>query len=376
MIDYPNIELLRRCSGQANILRHFEEQMRQTLQSPVWHAEGDVYTHTMMVVEALHNLPEYVLLNERQKHILTLAALLHDVGKIPATQMIDGEWTAPHHAPTGSRMAREVLWKEYGMCGESELMKVREAIFLLVRYHSFPPHALDMDDVRLRLHRIASNSLLVPDFSIRLLCLLCKADMLGRKCPDQQEVLDQIALCEELAMEEGCMDGCFPFASDAVRRAYLAGQDVWKEQELYDEAWGEVILMSGLPGTGKDTWINKHVPDLPMISLDDIRRKHRISPKAEQGLVANIAREQAKEYLRKHQPFVWNATNITTQMRESLTSLFETYKARVRIIYLETSWNNQLERNSQREHAVPNDVLENMLGKLILPEVHEARAVE
>ena len=361
---------------EANVLRPFEERMHQTPQSPVWHGEGDVYTHTMMVVDALKNHPDYQHLNDVQKHILTIAALLHDVGKIPTTSLIDGEWKAPHHAPTGSRMARELLWKEYGMCGDSELMKIREAICLLIRYHSFPPHAIDLDDARLRMHKIASNSLLAPYFSIRMLCILCKADIIGRKCADQQQMLEQISLCEELALEEGCLDGCYPFKTDVVRRAYLSGQDVWKEQELYDESWGEVVMLSGLPGTGKDTWISKNLPNLPMISLDNIRREYRISPKAEQGFVANIAREQAKEYLRKHQPFIWNATNITTQMRESLVNLFETYKARVRVIYLETAWGNQRERNSQREHAVPNDVLEDMLGKLVLPEAHEARIVE
>lgn len=350
--------------------------MRQTPQSPVWHGEGDVYTHTMMVVDALQKLPEYRQLPEVQRQILTIAAMLHDVGKIPTTAMIDGEWKAPHHAPTGSRMAREVLWKEYGMCGDDELTKIREAICLLIRYHSFPPHAIDLDDARLRLHRIAADGLLTPHFTIRMLCLLGKADMLGRKCNDQQQMLEQIALCEELAREEGCLDGCYPFTTDVVRRAYLAGQDVWKEQELYDETWGEVIMLSGLPGTGKDTWISHNVPDLPMVSLDSIRREHRISPKADQGLVASMAREQAKEHLRRHQPFVWNATNITTQMRESLVSLFETYKARVRIVYLETTWGNQRERNSQRAHAVPNDVVEAMLGKLVLPEAHEARIIE
>ena len=361
---------------ETNIFLSYEERMRQTHQSPVWHGEGDVYTHTMMVVDALKNLSDFQQLTDIQKHILTIAALLHDVGKIPATSLIDGEWKAPHHAPTGSRMARELLWKEYGMCGDSELMKIREAICLLIRYHSFPPHAIDLDDARLRLHKIASNSILAPCFTIRMLCILCKADMIGRFCNDQQQMLEQISLCEELAKEEECFDDCYPFKTEAVRRAYLFGHDVWKEQDLYDESWGEVILMSGLPGTGKDTWISKNLPYLPMISLDNIRREHRISPKAEQGFVANIAREQAKEYLRKHQPFVWNATNITTQMRESLVNLFETYKARVRVIYLETTWSNQRERNSQREHAVPNNVLETMLGKLVLPEAHEARTVE
>ena len=134
--------------------------------------------------------------------------------------------------------------------------------------------------------------------------------------------------------------------------------------------------MSGLPGTGKDTWIKHNVPDLPMISLDDIRSANKISPTAPQGKVANIAREQAKEYLRQHQPFVWNATNITAQMRELLISLFETYHAHVRIVYLETGWQTLLGRNRSREDAVPQSVIEEMMGKMTLPEAYEAGKIE
>ena len=368
MIDWNNIE--------QTALSRYEEGLRQTPQSPVNHAEGDVLVHTRMVCDALKRLPEYKELNQRQQHIVYVAALLHDIGKIRTTKFIDGDWHTPHHAPTGSKMARELLWREYGLCGSKELMEIREAICLLVRYHSFPPVAIERENPQLRLHRMAANGLLVPDFSIRSLCMLCKADMLGRKCDDQQEVLDKVALCEELAKEEGCFDGCYPFPSAYTQRAFLAGRDVWKDRKLYDDCWGEVVLMSGLPGTGKDTWIQQNMPDLPMISLDDIRRANKIPPTAAKGRVANIAREQAKEYLRQHQPFVWNATNITAQMRESLISLFETYHANVRIVYLETDWQTLLERNRSREDAVPPSVIEDMLGKMTLPEACEARKVE
>lgn len=368
MIDWNNIE--------RTILDRYKEGLCQTPQSLVFHAEGDAYVHTKMVCDALSQMPEYQGLNERQKHILYVSALLHDIGKIRTTRYEGGDWHTPHHAPTGSRMVREMLWKSYGLCGQKELTEIREAICQLIRYHSFPPVAIDHKESRPRLHRMAANSLLVPDFSIRLLCMLCQADMLGRQCADQQEVLDKIALCEELAKEEGCYETSYPFPSAHTRRAFLAGRDIWKNQELYDDCWGEVVLMSGLPGTGKDTWIKHHLPELPVISLDDIRRDNKISPMAEQGKVANLAREQAKEYLRQHQPFVWNATNITAQMRESLVCLFETYHAHVRIVYLETNWQTLLERNSSREDMVPPSIIEDMMGKMTLPEAHEARKVE
>lgn len=240
---------------------------------------------------------------------------------------------------------------------------------------SFPPHAIDRDDARMRLHRMAANSLLAPLFSIRMLCMLCKADMLGRKCGDQQQMLDQIALCEELAREEGCLDGCFAFPSLHTQRAFLSGRDVWKEQELYDDTWGEVVVIAGLPATGKDTWIRNSLPGMPVNSLDDIRRSLKVSPTDSQGAVANIAREQAKDYLHGHQPYVWNATNITAQTRESLVSLFETYHAHVRIVYLETDWNTLLNRNSSREEMVPTQATDRMLEKLSPPEAYEARQV-
>ncbi len=368
MIDWNKIE--------QTVLARYEKALQQTPQSPVFHAEGDAYVHTVMVCNALKLLPEYRELTERQQHVLYVAAMLHDVGKIHTTRFVDGDWHSPHHSQTGSNMVRKLLWKDYELCGNGKLMEIREAICLLIRYHAFPPFAIERKNSQLLLHRMAANGLLVPDFSIKLLCILCKADLLGRKCIDQKDVLDKIALCAELAKEEGCFDACYPFPSLNTQRAFLAGRGVWKDQMLYDDSSSEVVLISGLPGTGKDSWIREKMPEMPMVSLDNIRRENKISPKAGQGLVVNLAREQAKDYLRRRQSFVWNATNISPLLRESLVSLFEAYHARVRIVYLETDWQTLHERNHSREEVVQQSVVEDMLGKIVLPEAFEARTVE
>ena len=167
-------------------------------------------------------------------------------------------------------------------------------------------------------------------------------------------------LCEEL----GCLNEPYAFASDYSKRAYFLEKTQWQGQELFDDTWGEVILLSGLPGTGKDTWIAKNYPSLPVVSLDEIRKKLKISATDEQGLVVATAHEQAKEYLRKKQPFVWNATSITAQLRSKQISLFEQYGAMVKTVFLETEWQENLARNSGREAVVPQVVIEKMLSKL------------
>lgn len=356
------------------VLAHFKKEMQETPQSPIFHGEGDVFTHTMMVCDSLKSLPEFKEFNETQQNILYLAALLHDIGKTKTTVYQSDDWHSPNHAPVGSRMAREFLFKDGGMSGSKDSMLFRETVCTLIRNHSFPPHAIKKDNT-LRMHKLASNGILMPDFSIKMLCTLSKADMIGRKGKDIDKVLDDIELFAELAKEEGCYDKPYTFQSDHTRREFLLGKDVWKDANLYDNTWGEVFLMCGLPGSGKDYFIKNLTSDMPVISLDDIRKELKVSPTENQGKIANIAREKAKEHLRAHTPFIWNATNITQQMRESLVSLFESYKASVRIIYVEKDWDTTLNQNKQRNNVVPQPVIEGMLSKLTPPSIDEATFV-
>ncbi|MBQ3489417.1 MAG: AAA family ATPase [Clostridia bacterium] len=349
--------------------------MAHTEQNPVYHGEIDVLSHTKMVCEALIREPDYQRGNEREKTALFLAALFHDIGKIKCTFLDEGVYRSPNHARIGSVLTREILWRDFGLCGNEEARQMRETVCQLVRCHSFPPYAMSDTDAERKMLKIASNGELIEGFSFSPLLVLEKADILGRIGKDTEESLEKLAYCRMLAEEIGCAEAPFPFADAFSERAYFKGKTEWKEQALFNDTWGEAILLSGLPGTGKDTWISKNHPGLPTVSLDDIRKKLGVLPTENQGRVIAAGYEAAKELLRKKQPFIWNATNITSKMRGALISLFEDYGSSVKTVFLETEWEEQLRRNAEREACVPVSAIERMLGKLELPERFESERV-
>lgn len=364
-------------AGIEAALASFVIPMSATGQDPLFHSEGDVWTHTKLVCEALVALDAFRDLSGEQQQAVFLAALLHDIGKISTTRWEDGRWVSPSHTSVGAKLARQFLWQELGLCGTPEKQRLRETVCSLIRYHSFPPHAMDDPDGRRKLLALAANGQNCPLFTVELLCVLCQADALGRLCRDASDDMhERVLLCQELARESGCDDGPFRFPSPHTQFSYLSGRDIAPEVALYDDTWGEVLLLSGLPGTGKDTWIRAHCPDLPMVSLDEIRREQRIPPTKNQSRVLELAREQARELLRRKQPFVWNATNLSPMVRQKQVELFTSYHASTKIVYLETAWDVQIQRNASRADEVPRQVLCHMLEELTPPEAKEAAAVQ
>lgn len=352
------------------------EKLKTVPQNLLWHGEGNVWFHTMMVCGELVKMPEWRMLDRGKQEELFLAALLHDIGKISCTHMEDGAWVSPNHSAVGSRMAREILWLEFGLCGEADMLRFRETICALIRYHSVPAHILERNEPERCAAKIASTGRLAGDFSLRMLWMLSLADIKGRICTDQNEMLEAMELFRVLAEESNCLDTPFTFPDSFSEYAFLSGKNILPGQKLFDDSWGEVILMSGLPGTGKDTWIKTYAEGYAEISLDKIRKQMNISPRDNQGAVINSAREQAKAYLRKKIPFVWNATSLTPTIREKQVRLFTNYHASVKIVYLETGWEEQMRRNASREAAVPEAVIRHMLRGMSPPERFEACKVQ
>lgn len=343
------------------------EEMNHVPQDRFHHAEGNVAIHTRMVLEELHQDAVYNSLSDQEKEILWAAALLHDVEKRSTTvQEADGRISAKGHARKGAQTARRMLYKE-----EPAPFAIREQIWGLIQHHSLPLWLLERADP---LKLLIQASL---EVDTRWLTLLARADVLGRICEDQADLLYRVECFEEFCRENGCWGTTRPFASAHARMHYLQHKNSYPDYVPFDEPEMEVIMMSGLPGAGKDTYIRKHLSHLPVISLDAIRESLGSDPadKRGNGQAIQQGKEQARILLRKKQSFVWNATNITRQLRSQLIALFLSYKVRVRIIYLEVPFEKLQGQNKDREAVVPTQIIEKLAGKLEVPALWEAHEV-
>jgi len=339
-------------------------------QDETWHAEGDVGVHTKMVCERLVELESWRNLNPVERQIVFCAALMHDMAKPLVTKQEQGRWRAPKHAAKGAMLAREQLYRQWLPTMSLDYLRIREQIVQLIRLHGHPLWSLEVDDPR--------RDVILDSQVVRcdLLAMVAEADVLGRHCRDQQELLDRVELYRELCRELNCTAQPYQFDSPATRWFYLQGRPIDPATPLRIPETCTVTLLSGLPGAGKDTWIAQHADGRPVISLDEIRRGMRIDPSDNQGQVINAAREQAREQLRSGTSFIWNATNISRQLRQSLIGFFTDYAAAVQIVYLETSRETLLARNRNRKYGVPEQVLDKMLAKFEVPAATEAHEVE
>jgi len=345
------------------------ELAKTTPQDPRYHGEGDVWTHTMMVVDALLALPQYQAASRADQEVVFLAALLHDVAKHSTTVIdpVTGAIGQPGHSRKGAIDARIALWDA------GAPFAVREAVCRLISVHQVPFFALEGSRRGKPPEFIARE--LSWHVSLPLLAMLAEADMRGRICADAQRVLDNIALFCELARDDGCFEQPRAFADAHTAVSYFRGADVHPDYPLFQEPGSRVIVMSGLPASGKNTWVNAHYPDLPVISFDDAREELGLRHGKNEGKVAHLAIERARELLRRKAPFVWNATNLSELMRKKTLDLLYAYHAEVELVYLEKPRAELLRRNSRRDTSLSNKTLTSMLHRWDLPLPTEAHRV-
>lgn len=339
--------------------------MSDCAQDAEWHSEGDVWTHTKMVCQQLLQLEEWPSLTPHERTVLILTALFHDAAK-PLTSQVDPETsriTSPKHAVKGEQLVREVL-REL----ECDLT-TREEIARLVRFHGRPAFLLERAEPAqevIRLSWLVSN---------RLLYLFALADTRGRDTDSMSRPEENLHFWKLMAEESGCYNRQYPFANDQARFHFFRQSEPNLHYVPHEEFACTVTMLSGLPGSGKDTWLSRHRGELPVVSLDDIRGELDVDPTENQGEVVQLARERCRKYLRAGSDFAFNATNLLKQTRQRWIDLFADYKARIELVYVEPPFDRLLQQNKRRGTSVPEDVVRRLAAKCEPPTWTEAHGL-
>ncbi len=161
---------------ETGMLRIFPEleAMIGVPQDPIWHPEGTVWEHTLLVVDEAAALRQG---EEDHDLVLLLAALCHDLGKPATTIEVDGRIRSPEHEDVGVGITRTFLER---LRASGELSSKVEA---LVRDHLAPAQFVK-GGATARGYRRLARRLDEAGVSAEMLYRVAMADHLGRTTPD------------------------------------------------------------------------------------------------------------------------------------------------------------------------------------------------
>lgn len=165
---------------RSGLVHHFPElaALVGVPQDPRWHPEGDVWTHTLMVVDEAAMLRTG---DHDEDSALMFGALCHDFGKPLVTEVRDdGSIRSPGHSEAGVEPARAFLNK---LRASHALVK---RVCALVRHHLAPAQfvAQGAGD---RAYRRLARRLGADDVSMELLARAARADHFGRTTKEALE---------------------------------------------------------------------------------------------------------------------------------------------------------------------------------------------
>ncbi|HML45841.1 MAG TPA: HDIG domain-containing protein [Clostridia bacterium] len=156
-------------------------ELKRTEQSPVHHPEGNVWNHTLLVVDEAAAVKS----QSRNPAAFMWAALLHDIGKPSTTKTKKGRITAYDHDKVGAELSKAFLRE----CTDDSLF-IRE-VSELIRYHMQMLYVL-------KGLPFADIQGMLDNTDIREVALLGLCDRLGRlNCDRGREQADTRAFLQK-----------------------------------------------------------------------------------------------------------------------------------------------------------------------------------
>ncbi|MBF0352804.1 MAG: polynucleotide adenylyltransferase [SAR324 cluster bacterium] len=169
--EKPSLGL--KAAEQLGILSIFPEldALRGVPQDPEWHPEGDVWVHTLMVMDEAAKLKNG---NETEDLALMYGALCHDFGKPLTTVFQDDRWRSPAHESRGTEPTLSFMHRL------TDHQVLIDKVVLYVQEHLKPAHFYKVrEQIRDGAIRRLALKINIPD-----LLNVATADHFGRTTPD------------------------------------------------------------------------------------------------------------------------------------------------------------------------------------------------
>lgn len=135
----------------------------------------------------------------------------------------------------------------------------------------------------------------------------------------------------------------------------------------------KLIIMVGLPGSGKDTIIKKQYKDYIIMSSDELRKElYGYEDQTHNQEVFTELHRRVKESGKKGLNIIYNATNLNRGRRVGLCNDMKKYFDRIEVVVTIASIETILKRNKTREERhIPEEKLKQMIKSIQLPTYYE-----
>lgn len=339
----------------------------------IHHLEDDVWSHVNLMYEELDNLIKIINNNyditEKDITILSFSVLLHDIGKVKTKNIKvkkNGETKVVFysHAEQGSFKAFDIInrYKNKYELDNDDIIKILYCVNNHMNFFVDISGSLITDENFV--YKFGNNNILKMTY--KYLFMLNILDKYGKitKDNDVNKYDDK-------------------FFNDFYKISHFEKYYENKNNKKFDN---NIIMLSGIPSSGKSTYIKQmNLKDYVIASTDDIIMELGKSDNYEENFknvqfdkVNNIFNNMLKKAYNNKQNVIIDQTNLSRRVRNKKLKLFNGYEKRI-ITFLAGS--EIIERNNNNRRIKENkyiekDVINNMISNFQYSVCDEANIID